>query len=76
MQHHQIPNLSRIIESYFAVQVFCIEVKVNSIWDDTISKHVTDENALKILMENMRKMDSEQQQTKLQNVISILNVLM
>ena len=44
--------------------------------DNKIPKHLTDQNILEILMENMKKMDTEQLQTKPQNIIPILNLVM
>ena len=41
-------NLSLVIESDFAVYVFCIEVEINKIGDYNIPKHVTDQNSLEI----------------------------
>ena len=51
-------------------------MKINKIRDDKIPKHVTDQNSLEILIENMKKMDTEQQQTKPQNMIFILKLVM
>ena len=53
--------------------MFCRDVKINAIRDNKIPKHVTDQNTLQILMENMKKMNTEQQ--KAQNVISILKLV-
>ena len=66
---HPKINLSLVIESDFVVHVFCSDVEINAIEDDKITKHVTDQNTLEILMENTKKMDTEQQQTKPQNRI-------
>ena len=41
-----------------------------------IPKHVMDQNTLEILIENMKKIDTEQHQTKLQNMIPILKLVM
>ena len=41
-----------------------------------IPKHVTDQNTLEILIENMKKMDTEQKHIKLQNMIFILKLVM
>ena len=49
---------------------------MNSIGYCKIPKHVTDQNTFEILLENTEKMDSEQQQPKSQNVISILKLVM
>ena len=43
--------LSLVIESDFAVHVFCRDVEINKIGDDKIRKHVTDQNSLVILIE-------------------------
>ena len=53
-------NLSLVIESDFAVHVFCRDVERNKIEDYKIPKHETDQNSLEILIENMNKMDTEQ----------------
>ena len=53
-------NLSLVIESDFAVHVFCRDVERNKIEDYKIPKHVTDQNSFEILIENMNKMDTEQ----------------
>ena len=68
-------NLSLEIQPDFAVHMFCKEVEMNSIFDHTIPKYETDQNILEILIENMKKMDREQQQTKLQNRISLLKLV-
>ena len=52
-------NLSLVIESDFAVHV-----EINKIGDYKVSKHVTDQNSLEILIENMKKMDTVQWQTQ------------
>lgn len=49
---------------------------MHSIGDYKIPKHVIDQNTLEILIENMKKMDTEQQQTEPQNMIFILKLLM
>ena len=51
-------------------------MEINKIGDHKISKHVTDQNSLKILIESMKKMDTEQQQTEPQNMIFILKLVM
>ena len=51
-------------------------VGINTIGEYNILKHLTDQNILEILIENMKKMDTEQQQSKPQNVIFILELLM
>ena len=48
---------------------------MNTIGDYKIPKQVTNQNTLEILMEIMKKMDTEQQQIKPQNVISILKLV-
>ena len=58
-------NLSLVIESNFAVHVFCRDVEMNTIGDYKIPKHVTDQNTLEILIENMKKMDTKHQQNML-----------
>ena len=54
-------NLSLIIESDFTVNVFCRHVEIGNY---KIPKHVTDQNTLEILIENTKKMDTEQLQIK------------
>ena len=51
-------------------------MEINKIGDYKIPKHVTDQNSLEILIENMKKMDTEQQQTEPQNRIFILKLVM
>ena len=65
MQQHQIPisknqSLSLVIESDFAVHVFYKDVEMNKVGDCNIPKDVTDRNILEILIENTKKMDTEQ----------------
>ena len=62
-------NLSLVIESDFVVHMFCSDVKIDTIVEYNVPKHITDQNTLKILTENKKKMDTEQQQTKSQNMI-------
>ena len=50
-----------------------IDVKMYTIKNYKILKYVTYQNNFEIPMENMKETDTEQQQTKPQNVISILN---
>ena len=45
---------------------------MNTIGDYKIPKHITDQNTLELLIENTKKMDTEQQQIKPQNMIFIL----
>ena len=42
--------------------MFCRDGGRNTIGDYRIPKHLTDQNTLEILIENMKKMDTEQQQ--------------
>ena len=56
--------------------MFCNDVEMNTIGDYKIPKHVTDQNILEILMEIMKKMNTEQQQTKVHNGISTLKLVM
>ena len=70
-QHPKI-NLTLINLSDFAEHVFCKDVEINQIGDYKIFKCVTDQNSLEILRENMKKMETEQRQTKPKNVIFIL----
>ena len=49
---------------------------MNTIGDYKIPKYVTDQNTFKILMENMKKMDIEQQQTEPHNMIFQLKLVM
>ena len=51
-------------------------MEIDKIGDYKIPKHVIDKNSLEILIENMKKMDTEQQQTEPQNMIFILKLLM
>ena len=44
-------------------------MKMNTTGDYKIPKYVTDQNILEILIENMKKMDAEQKQTKPRNMI-------
>ena len=82
MHHHSIIkspypkiNPSLLVESDFAVLVFCRDVEMNTIRGYKIPKHVTDENTLEILIENTKKMNTEQQQIKPQNMIFIIKLL-
>ena len=74
-------NPSLVIQSDFAVHVFCRDVEMNTVGNYKIPKHVTDQNSLEILIENIRKMNIEQQQMsksdfyiKIHNVISTIGV--
>ena len=51
-------------------------MEINKIGDNKIPKHVTDQNSLDILLENMKKMDTEHLQTEPQNIIFILKLVM
>ena len=77
---HQIPhpqiNLSLIIEADFAVHVFYRDMEMRTIGDYKIPKHVMDQNSLEILIESMKKIDTEQHQTKPQNMIPILKLVL
>ena len=69
-------NLFLVIESDFAVYVFSRNVEMNTIGHYKIPKHVIGQNTLEILIENTKKMDTEQQQNKPQNMIFILKSVM
>ena len=63
MQHNQIPistNLTLLIKADFAVHVFYRDVEMRTIGDYKIPKHIMDQNTLEILIENMKKIDTEQ----------------
>ena len=49
---------------------------MNTIRDHKIPEYVTDQNTLKMLIENMKTMDIEQRQNKPQNMICILKLVM
>ena len=49
---------------------------MRTIGDYKIPKQLMDQNTLEILIENMKKIDTEQQQTKPQNMIPILKLVM
>ena len=51
-------------------------MEINKIGNYKIPKHGTDQNSLEILIENMKKMDTEQQQTEPQNMTFILELVM
>ena len=65
-----------VIESDFTVHMSYRQVKMNTMEDHKIPKNATEQNTLEILMKNMKKMDTEKQQTKHQNVISITKLVM
>ena len=69
-------NQSLVIESDFAVHVFCSDVEMSAMGNFKISKHVTDQNTLEILLEKRKKMDTEQKQTKLRKFISLIKLIM
>ena len=48
---------------------------MNTIGEYKVLNHLTDQNILEILIENMKKMDTEQQKTKPQNMLFILELL-
>ena len=48
---------------------------MNTIGENKFPKCITDQNTLKILIGNTTKMDTEQQQTKPQNMIFILKLV-
>ena len=54
---------------------FCNDEKINTVGGYKIPKYVTDQNTLEILMDNIKKMDTEQQQTKVQNMILIIELV-
>ena len=68
-------NLSLIIEADFAVHGFYRDMEMRTIGGYKISKHVTCQNTLEILIENMEKINTEQHQTKPQNIILILKLV-
>ena len=79
MRYHQITisqNLSFVIESDFVVHVFCRDAEINKIGAYKIPNHETDQNSLEILIKNIKKMDTEQQQTEPENMIFILKLVM
>ena len=49
---HIQKSMFLVIESDFVVHVFCRDVEINTREDYKIPKHVIDENAIEILMEN------------------------
>ena len=69
-------SLSLIIESDFAVHVFFRDVEMNSIGYYKIPHRVTDQNTLEILIETVKKMKTEQQQTEPQNMLFMLKLVM
>ena len=64
MQHHRIPISQNqcvlVIESDFAVHGIWSDVEINKIRDNKIPKHASVQNPQEILIENMKKMDTEQ----------------
>ena len=69
-------TLSIIIDSDFAAHVFCNDVEIHRIGEYKIPNFVTDMNILEILISNLKKMNIEEQQSKPQNDISILKLIM
>ena len=69
-------DLSLLIEADFAVHVFYRDMEMRIIGDYKIPKHVMDQNTLEILKENRKKIDTEQHQTKPQNMIPMLKLVM
>ena len=65
-----------VIDSDFAAHVFCNDVKIHRIGEYKIPNFVTDINIFEILISNLQKMDIEEQQSKPQNDISILKLIM
>ena len=65
-----------MIKSDFTVHMFFRHVEMNTIRDYKILKHLTDQNILEIRTENMKKMNTVQQQSKTQNMFFILELLM
>ena len=51
-------------------------MEMRTIGDYKIPKHVMNQNTLEILIENRKKIDTEQHQTKPQNMIPILKLVM
>ena len=69
-------SLSLLIESNFTAHVFCNDVELKTIGEYQIPKTVNDQNTLEILIENMKKIDLQEQQTKPQNMISVLKLIL
>ena len=65
-----------VIDSDFATHVFCNDVEIHRIGEYKILNIVTDINIFEILISNLQKMDIEEQQSKPQNDISILKLIM
>ena len=68
--------LSIVIDSDFAAHVFCNDVEIHRIGEYKITNVVTDINIFEILISNLQKIDIEEQQSKRQNDISILKLIM
>ena len=51
-------------------------MEMTTIGDYKIPKHVMDQNTMEILIENRKKIDTEQHQTKPQNMIPMLKLVM
>ena len=69
-------TLSIVIDSDFAAHVFCNDVEIYRIGEYKIPNFVTDINIFGILISNLHKIDIEEQQSKRQNDISILKLIM
>ena len=69
-------TLSIVIDSDFAAHVFCNDVEIHRIGEYKIPNFVNDIDIFEILISNLQKMDIEEQQSKLQNDISILKLIM
>ena len=69
-------TLSIVIDSDFTAHVFCNDVKIPRIGEYKIPNFITDINIFEILISNLQKMDIEEQQSKPQNDISILKLIM
>ena len=69
-------TLSIVIGSDFATHVFCNDVEIHRIGEYKFPNFVTDINIFEILISNLQKMVIEEQQSKRQNDISILKLIM
>ena len=69
-------TLSIVIDSDFAAHVFCNDVEIHRIGEYKIPNFVTVVNIFEILISNIQKVDIEEQQSKPQNHISILKLIM
>ncbi len=68
--------LSIVIDSDFAAHVFCNDVEIHRLGEYKIPNFVNDINIFEILISNLQKMDIEEPQSKPQNDISILKLIM